>query len=489
MLALDVLRISVIPMRRYAVPLFLANIVSIATVGIAYVIYSRLLSAREFGIYSAALAVGNLGMLVLDGGVKVSIIKRPTPPTEGEERALLNLMLCVSVVLLFGLIALRGLLVHFYPVLAAQAEFVMSFTGVYLLTYPWIGLSTAQLERRLEYSRLARIESIGLVIERATPAVLLYFSGAGMYAFVWGLALGRLLRVIALAHSHSIMIGRCPEGSYRSAAQLIKEGAWYQLAVASSLVRDNLHLILVGPFYGAAWVGYYAWGLQLCTLASQMFVQISARISIPIAAQRPEFQDRWQSVIRQVGLLTAITAPVLAAAIVAAPSADHHLFADKWQPALALLPYLFLRMLPGAASAPLSAVVLVERGARSYAVAAWQWTLLELGGGAAAVWLWGPRGLAVSYAAAAWFGNYFLIRALERRSRRLFSAIASAIFARPALWASLLLATPCVLAETPGHRWLSNASLAWTLVFAATLVACFYAVDSGLRSTLLGRGN
>lgn len=472
-------------MRRYAVPLFVANTVALATVGVSYLLYSRLLSANQFGVYSAALAVGNLGTLVLDGGVKVSIIKHATPPTRGEERALLKLMLAFSVVLLVALISLRGLVVHFYPVLSAQAGFVASFTGVYLLTYPWIGLSTAQLERRLDYSRLAWIESTGLILERAAPAAFLYFTGAGMYAFVWGLALGRVLRVAALAHQHAVTIGRCPEGSYRSAVQIVKEGAWYQLAVGSSLVRDNLHLILIGPLYGAAWVGYYAWGLQLCILASQIFVQISARISIPIAAQRPKFRDRWHSVIRQIGLLTAITAPILAAGIVAAPSAVHHLFADKWRPALVLLPYLFLRMLPGAASAPLGALVLVEQGARSFAIAAWLWTLAEVFMGAAAARLLGPEGLAVSYAAAAWAGIYFLVHALKRGTAKNLSGIVSAIFTRPALWASLLVAAPCALAETPGHEWLSNVNLAWTLASAAALVAAFYAVDPGLRSTLL----
>jgi O-antigen/teichoic acid export membrane protein len=472
-------------MRRYAVPLFVANAVALATIGISYLLYSRLLSANQFGVYSAALAVGNLGMLVLDGGVKVSIIKRATPPTPGEERALLQLMLCFSLILLLALILLRRLIVHFYPVLSAQAGFVASFTGVYLLTYPWIGLSTAQLERRLHYSRLAWIESTGLVLERGAPAAILYFTGAGMYAFVWGLALGRLLRVAALAWNHSVALGRCPMGSYQSAAQLIKEGAWYQLGVGSSLVRDNLHVVLLGPLYGSAWVGYYAWGLQLCVLASQIFVQISARISIPMAAQRPEFQDRWSTTIRQVGLLTAITAPILAAAIIAAPSAVHHLFADKWRPAVILLPYLFLRMLPGAASAPMGALALVEQGAKSYAGAAWLWTLVELAAGAAALRLLGPEGLAISYAVTAWFGIYFLVRALKRQTFRLFSATASAIFARPALWASLLVATPCALVETPGHEWLSNVNLAWTLASAALLVASFYAADPGLRSTLL----
>jgi O-antigen/teichoic acid export membrane protein len=472
-------------MRRYAIPLFAANAVALATVGISYLLYSRLLTAQQFGVYSAALAIGNLATLVLDGGVKVTIIKHASAPTEGEERALLHLMVSFSIVLLISVFALRGAIAHFYPALRRQSGFVASFTGVYLLSYPWIALATAHLERRLDYSRLAWIESTGLVLERGTPAILLSLTGLGMYAFVWSLVLGRLLRLGALACYHRVPLAGSTRESYWPALRYLREGLWYQVGLSSSLVRDNLYLLLIGPLYGAAWVGYYAWGLQLCVIASQVFVQISARISVPIAAQAPSFQDRWRTIIRQVSLLTAITAPILAAAIIVAPAAIHQLFADKWRPALTLLPYLLLRMLPGAATAPIGALVLVERGAKVYALVLWLWTLTEVVAGVVATLLLGIDGLAVSYACAAWIGVYLLLRGLNQDTLRLFSRAASAICTRPALWTALIVAAPCVLAEAPGREWLSRADLAWPLAIVAALVAAVYAMDSDLRSTLL----
>jgi O-antigen/teichoic acid export membrane protein len=267
--------------------------------------------------------------------------------------------------------------------------------------------------------------------------------------------------------------------------QFLREGAWYQLGMGSSLLRDNLHLLIIGPLFGSAWVGYYAWGLQLCMMASQVFVQISARVSVPIAAQSASFPDRWRMAIRQVGLLTAITAPILAGAICVAPAAIHQLFADKWRPALVLLPYLFLRMLPGAASAPIGALTLVERGARIYTLAMWLWTAAELGMGMAAVRWLGVEGLAISYSIGAWVGIACLLLVLKQNTSRLLLAAAAAILGRPTLWASVTLAAVCELAQLPGREWLSRIDLAWTLVAAAALVAGLYAADSDLRSTLL----
>lgn len=113
------------------------------------------------GCLLGVLAVGNLATLVLDGGVKGSLIKYAATPGRGEERALLHGMFVLSLVLLTTVVGPHGAISRFYPALVHETAFVASFTGVHLLTYPWIGLPSASLERRLDYSRFAWIESAG----------------------------------------------------------------------------------------------------------------------------------------------------------------------------------------------------------------------------------------------------------------------------------------------------------------------------------------
>src|SRR5258708_37944172 len=97
-------------MRQHLVPLFAANMVAFAAIGLSYLIYSRLLTAQQFGAYAAALAVGNLAVLVLDGGIKTSIIKHAVGLRREEESSLLTLMLGFSAVLLVVLVAGQRLL-------------------------------------------------------------------------------------------------------------------------------------------------------------------------------------------------------------------------------------------------------------------------------------------------------------------------------------------------------------------------------------------
>lgn len=469
-------------MRGYIMPLFAGNAVALGSVAFSYFMYSRLLSAQEFGAYAAALAVGNLAILVLDGGIRSSIIKHPADLTHEQEGALLKYMLAFAALLLAAVIFGQSAVGHFYPAARSQTQFVAAFAGVYLITYPWIGLSTAAIERRLAYSRIAWIESIGIVLERAAPVIFILFGNLRLSAFVVGLALGRVLRVIMLSHAHRVRFTRRAGASSEVVRSLLKEGLWFQAGGAASLIRDNLHALLVGPLYGTQWVGYYAWALQLCMLASQILVQISARVSLSVTARSTQFSERWATVSRQLAMLTAVTAPILAAVIILAPNANSMFFADKWHAAVLLLPLLCIRMIPGVAGAPLSTLVLVERGAGRYAMALWIWTAFEVVAAYASVRLLGPFGLAASYSLAAWFGIFTFAKSLEPSMPGLFSRICTIILGRPALWLSVVVAGVFVLCTGLAGR----SEQVWIAVLCAASLAAVYWVDSDIRAAARG---
>jgi O-antigen/teichoic acid export membrane protein len=467
-------------MRRHLVPLLAANVVAFASVGISYFVYSRLLTAQQFGAYAAALAIGTLAVLVLDGGIKTSIIKHTTDLSREEESSLFTAMLGFSVVLLLALYFSQDAIKHFYPAASDQTTFVSAFAAVYLTTYPWIGLSTASLERRLSYSQLAWIESIGIVLERGAPAIFLIWSNLGMESFVVGLATGRVVRIALLSRLHSVPMGWHFKKTSSAIGVLLREGLMFQLGGAASMVRDNMHVLVVGPLFGSLWVGYYAWGLQLCAISSQVFVQISARVSLSVTAKEMNFPDRWATITQQIALLTAATAPILVAVLVVAPTLDHYLFADKWKMALILLPLLCARMLPGIACTPVGTLLLVERGATGYAIALCWWTGAELAIGCLSASILGPKGLAVSYSVTAWLGVYLLLRGLGVKSRSLFWEVCGAIFRRPGLWLS-------IAAGVTYFCWFNPADprgAAISVIGGILLVIGAYLVDPGFRSML-----
>jgi O-antigen/teichoic acid export membrane protein len=117
-------------MRRRVIGLFAANALSFLVVGLSFIAYSRILSPSELGLYAMALSSGTLLTLVLDGGLKTSVIKMEEPLRKEQEASIILLMLAVSVFL----IALLQLFVHLLlaqrPEIRHDAKFVVLFVGI-----------------------------------------------------------------------------------------------------------------------------------------------------------------------------------------------------------------------------------------------------------------------------------------------------------------------------------------------------------------------
>src|SRR2546430_15571167 len=88
--------------RRSVVSLFLANAVSFATLGLSYLLYSRLLSPVQFGLYSTALVIGTFGQLILDGCLKNTIINASIPPDRDQQGTVVFLLAASFLVLVAG---------------------------------------------------------------------------------------------------------------------------------------------------------------------------------------------------------------------------------------------------------------------------------------------------------------------------------------------------------------------------------------------------
>jgi len=419
--------------RRGVVSLFLANGLSFVAVGLSYLVLSRILTPAELGLYSAALVIGSFGTMVLDAGVKNTVIKSQINVTKSQEEVLVGLLLVGSILLVAILLLSYRPLSYLRPEVQHDYLFLVLFGAIYLVSYPFIVVPTAMLERRLAYTGLAWIESLGLLIERAAPLPLLLWSQAGIHSFTIALLVGRALRVIALTMMYPVRPRLPTRERAREIWHLLVEGVWFQLAIATALVRDNLAVILIGPLFGKQWMGYYAWGLQLCMIASQAFVQIASRVSLPVLAQSSNSNERWAYCVTQSKVLTIFTGPVLLVLLSVISQADRVLFGGKWQVATLLLPFLFLRTLPGMSTTPLGILVMVQAGSRAYAKASAIWTAAEFAGALALVTLLGPTGLAWSLAFLAWVGYAALLRAAGPRPPQVLKELLVAILVRPSL--------------------------------------------------------
>lgn len=466
-------------MHRRIVGLFVANIITLVVVGSSFVAYSRLLDPSDFGLYAVALSAATILALVLDGGLKTTIIKLESDLSLQEESSIAVWMVLVSVALLLILVAMEGPLLALRPGIKHDANFVTIFVGIALVFYPFVTLPTANLERKLRYGQLAWIESLGMIVERGGPALLLILTGRGIYCFVWALLASRILRALILARFHRISFLSVSWLGFLDSLRHVKEGAWIQVGTISAVIRDNLHTFLVGPLYGKEWIGYYAWTLQICLVSSQLFAQISARVSLPLLAQAQDFDRRWPRCIFQIRLLTMLTVPVLCGMWLILPALNRSFFNGKWGPALALIPFLFFRMIAGMATTPLGPLIMVQRGGPVFAKANLQWTIAEAACAFVLLRLLGPTGLAWSYALVVWFGLWILLVSLRQKTGSLTKELFKGLALRPSVLSALFVTAGAILFSKVFRLPISNV---WpALCVAGVLVVCSYAVEPELR--------
>jgi len=426
--------------RRNYLSIFLSYGLSFVTIGFSYIIYSRILTPSEFGLYSIALTIGSIGIFLLDGGIKVAIIKLNKHFGEADQSYTLSWLLLVSLLLTCILMMVKYPLSYFIPSVRSDYVFLAIFAAIYLITYPFIVISTALLERDLQYMRLGWIEAVSISIERGVPVIFLLCTSFGLYSFIIALLMGRLFRALAVWISHPVKL--CLPRFYRlkQILPLMREGGWIQLAAGLSLVRDNLHIIILGPLWGKEWVGYYSWGFQLCLVLSQAFVQVSARVSLPRMAQQGTIDERWQTSLEQVRFLTMFTAPLLFAGLLVVPGINESFFGGKWSPTLPLLPFMFFRMIIGMAITPIATIIPVQLGGAVFTRFNTIWTVIEVFVAGVLVFVFGPNGLAYSLSVSVLFGLYIGIRLLhEGNANHVYKTVLITICKSPSLLISLSL--------------------------------------------------
>jgi O-antigen/teichoic acid export membrane protein len=464
--------------------LFTGYGISFVFIALSYVVYSRILSPAEFGLYSVALAIGSFGTFLLDGGLRTTIIIHEADFSRSESGTLLSGLAAGSIALSAALVLLEKPMLLLFPPARADYRFLCGFAVVYLVSYPFVAVPTALLERRLRYSRIAWIETVGVVAERASPALFLSAGGFGMESFVIGAALGRGGRVLLLALAHPVRPAWPSWNRLQGLVPVVRKGLGIQAGSAGALVRDNLHVLLVVPLFGKAWAGYYTWGYQLGLVLSQAFVQVSSRISLPLLAQASSFEERWRICRDQARWMMIFTGPLLVAGLAVISPIDRHLLGGKWAPAIGLLPFLFLRMVGGSAMTPVGNLLPIQSGSKAFARAALRWTALEAVAAAVLLATAGPAGLAYSGAIGVWVGIFLFLRVLDRDPWTRLGGILREVWIRP----SLAFAAAC---SAGVYFVFVKGELRWTasLAAAALTIAASYCMEPEIRRFLRERSS
>ena len=417
----------------------ISNAVVLGVGVLSYLFYSKLMSPTQYGVYAGALALAKFGTTILDGGLKVALVKHHEIPSSEVLRALFlgSMRTSVAATLLLSI----SLYIIFYQKIldAESVVFLTLYALAYFLTYPFLFIPLAKLERNQCFIPIAQIETLSVAIEYALPALLWFFVAPGYWSFILAVWISRIYRSFQVfyATNDRSWLFSDTRPNWALSREIFFEGIGLQVAVLAATLRDSIHFLIIGPLFGSAWVGLYAWSLQICSVASQVFVQTATRVALPALRLKGSKILRWNTTLNQIVWLTICTAPSLLFLTDLAGAANSELFESKWTGALTLLPFLVIRMLPGIALTSLSPLIMIERGARVYAAASFLWTLAEVVVAAILIWFYGAIGLAWSYSFMVWFGVVTFMYQLKSSSK--FTSLLASLIFRPSLWLAFIM--------------------------------------------------
>lgn len=371
--------------------------------------YAAWLDARQLALWALALGAGRAAMLLVDGGFKSALVRHAQGLSAAAERRLTRWVMLAALGLAGLCVATAVATTAAGLAAAADATLVAVSVLSYLLSHALSLVALARLERSGRFDHVGRAEGAGTVLEFALPAALIAAGLAVLPALMVGVVLGRLTRTVWLLQGAA----RTPKAPGAGAEALPwREGLTLQGIAGLSMLRDQVHLWLVAPWFGAVWAGAYAFGLMACALASQVLVATVARVAMP--ALRPlSPRRRALRAARSLRRLALLSLPLLALTLPALHWADAQLWAGRWQLAVDLLPGLMLRMALGLPLAVLSPWLLVAVAPRAAARTHLHWTVAELALALLLLLLLGPGGLAVSWAVGGAIGTVLFARALR----------------------------------------------------------------------------
>jgi len=421
--------------------LALAQALAVLLAATSAALYARWLQPAQLAGWLLALGVARAGVLVLEGGMKTALVRCAHLPDAAQ---LQRLQRQTTGLALAGSASAAGAALWLAAgghLASGQAWLLAICPAAYFCSHPPLPPALARLERAGRFGAVGRAEGLSLLLEFVLPALLLAAGLAPVVAFAVAVVLARVLRTAWIVRAASALPAETTVAAPAGLA-LWRDGASVQAVAGLSMLRDQMHLWLLGPWFGGTWAGVYALAATACALAAQVPVQTAARVALPALRHCPP-PARWAALWRQTRLLSLACLPPLLLLPAWLAWADAQLWAGAWAQALPLLPWMLVRMVAGVALTTLGAGLLLAPGAWTAARAHAVWTALEVGLAIAALAAWGPRGLVMAGALGGWLGLLLFLRWASPAGTawwRHLPALLGALLLRPSLALAALLA-------------------------------------------------
>jgi PST family polysaccharide transporter len=376
------------------------------------IVLARVLSPADFGVFAVFTFLVGVGTAFCDMGLGASLIQQKNIPDKRKIDAIVTFQISFALILVLVILFAAPAFIHVYHQKSVGIS-QLRVLSLLLVFNVFLAINTAQLERKLAFSRLSVIE-IGLAFLYQGTMVLCAFRGLGVWSFV----LGSITRSFFGAIMMSIASGYFPQFSWDFSVVRpnVRFGFFYQSNGFISMLKDSLVPTFIGLMLGTASVGYIGWA---GVLSGYPILLVSAlnRIYLPFFSRLASDKIQMAKLLEKVLLWSnRIVAPLSFAIIVFAYPITLNIYKADWLPAVPLMVLFCIGNVFTASSGPCLGLLNATGNPERTLVYTSLWAIMNWAFGIPLIKLFGLVGFGVANLLVC-FSNIFLFLDCQKRIR------------------------------------------------------------------------
>lgn len=240
---------------------------------------ARLLRPRDFGLIAMLLVFTSLGAILVNSGFGTALIQRRETSAD-DETTVLVFAFSASLILFVALWFSAPAIAFFYhqPALTDLARLVIWILPIGAFAV----VPDTLLTKRLDFSTRTKVELVASVLSGGA-AVYMAWRGYGVWAMGWQIVLASILRTSLLWVASRWK----PEGRFTRASfkRLFSFGSFLVLAQLLDTTFIRIQSLLLGRFFDAATLGYYALAQNAQQAPTSIIGSILSRVGLPVFSE------------------------------------------------------------------------------------------------------------------------------------------------------------------------------------------------------------
>jgi O-antigen/teichoic acid export membrane protein len=297
------------------------------------ILLARTLLPADFGILGLLFVFITIANVLVDGGMKISIIRKKEV-TERDYTSVFFANILMSCILYTIIFFLAPYIADFYK--KPQLISILRVFSITIIIQAFVFVQSAILTKNLNFRQQSLMKIPSIILSSAI-GIILAMLDYGVWSLVWMY----LTQTFFWALFHWIFSDWKPKLVFDKSLFKYHFNFGYKLTLIEVIngIISNAYQIVIGKYYGVLNVGYYTQSLTLRQLPISNIYGPSSKLFLPIFSEIQDNMVRVLNTYKQIlPVLIIVIAPILTFFAVFSEQIIVFLYSEKWIDAA---PFLF----------------------------------------------------------------------------------------------------------------------------------------------------